>query len=518
MLKDTYYTPPTALDLLIFEKLVSPNHYLRQVKAVIDFERYRSELASCYSPAEGRPTDDPVLMVKLEFLQFHYALSDREVIAEAQVNVAFRFLLDLSIESTLPHPSSLSVFRQRLGAEKHEALFQALLGHAREQGLVKDRLRLKDATHVIANIAIPSTLRLVAETRERLLEAARPFAPEYVAQAEAQAARVRTITADLSDAKRLLQRVNHLRQIVSWAETLPIRPEPPAAEAGRAPQALTEALQLAHKVLADREQVEPHDQVLSAHDPDARRGKHGAYFEGYLLDIAMDAESELITAVNVLPGNGDEAADARVLITQEEQAQGNDVQALSIDGIGFRGRRLREWTDPTDLNLEVFVPPAPLPESRGYYTADDFSLDATGEQVTCPGGVATSRRYRTHGDTGWQYQFEHKTCAGCPLLAKCMARLPKQTGRTVVKNDYAAEYAAAREKALTPEYAEVRRQHPRIERKLGEVVRHHGMRVARYRGRARVKIQAFLTAFVVNIKRLVTLAASARPQPVKASG
>jgi N-acetyl-gamma-glutamyl-phosphate reductase len=46
-------------------------------------------------------------------------------------------------------------------------------------GLVRDRLRLKDATHIIANIAIPSTIRLVAETRDGVLEAAEPFARIY---------------------------------------------------------------------------------------------------------------------------------------------------------------------------------------------------------------------------------------------------------------------------------------------------------------------------------------------------
>ena len=44
----------------------------------------------------------------------------------------------------------------------------------------------------------------------------------------------------------------------------------------------------------------------------------------------MDADSELITQINVLPANGDEAADAVELLRREEQAHGNDVQALSM--------------------------------------------------------------------------------------------------------------------------------------------------------------------------------------------
>lgn len=514
MLKETYYRPPTELDGLIFEKLVPADHYLRKVKALIDFERYRDTLASCYSPDEGRPADDPVLMVKLEFLEFHYNLSDRQVIAHTQVNVAFRYFLDLSIDSTLPHPSLLTVFRRRLRAQKHEHLLQALVGQAREQGLVKDRLRLKDATHVIANIAIPSTIRLVAETRDKLLQAIQPTHPARVAAEQTRATALRDATADLADAERLLQRVNHLREIVTWADTLSTDPAQWAVAAPQVQQAFGEALALAHHVLADREQPEAGDKVVSVHDPAARLGKHGDYYHGYLLDVAMDADSELITAVNVIPANGDETVDAQVLITQEEAAQGNDVQALSIDGIGFRGKRLREWQDPQGLNLEVFVPPPPLPEPTSYFTSHDFATEDEGECVRCPAEQATTRRYRTSNDSGWQYQFRRATCAPCPLLARCMARLPQHNGRVVVKNDYQAEYAAARQKAQTPEYAKVRQQHPAIERKLAELVRVHRLRWARYRKQARVRIQALLTAFVVNIKRMVHLIPSARSQAV----
>jgi len=75
----------------------------------------------------------------------------------------------------------------------------------------------------------------------------------------------------------------------------------------------------------------------------------------------------------------------------------------------------------------------------------------------------------------------------------------------VVINDYAAEYAAARQKATTAGYRQVRREHGAIERKLAEVVRQHDGRWARYRGRARNRIQYLLTGLVVNVKRMVRL-------------
>jgi len=505
MLRASYYTPPSAIDEQVFTALVPDDHYLRRVKTILDFERYRTLLSPCYSATDGRPADDPVLMVKLEFLQFHYRLSDREVIAEAQVNVAYRFFLDLSLESTLPHPSLLSVFRARLGEERHQHIFADVVAQGRDQGLIKDRLRLKDATHVIAASAIPSTLRLVAQTRRRLLEAVRPFAPARVADEEEQATQVRLATSDLPDVDRLAQRVAHLRAIVAWVDDLAGAWPSDDAEAESHCQAVRAILDLAHKVLADRADPEAGDALVSLVDPEARRGKHGAYYTGYALDVAMDADSELITAVNLLPANGDEAADTETLIAQEEEAQGNEVQALSIDGIGFRGDLLRHWQDPDGLHLDVFVPPSPEPVPPSSFPGEAFALDAEGTALTCPGGQQTRHRTRTTPNTGWKYTFPAATCHACPLRAQCLAKPTGVSGRTVIKNDYAAEYAAARAKAQTATYREVRQEHRAIEHKLAELVRRHGARRSRYRGRGRGLIQYLMTAVVANVKRMVRL-------------
>ena len=218
MLKAEYYSAPTDMDRMVFAKLIPADHYLRRLKAAIDFEPLRALVADCYAAGMGAPAEDPVRMLKLSLLQFQYDLSDSQVLRQAQVNVAFRFFLDLSVESALPVPSLLSQFRTRLGEERFERVFNEILRQARAQGLVKDRLRLKDATHLIANIAIPSTLRLVAQTREQLLTAAESFAAAEVAAHRAQVAVVRAATADLSEEQRLLARVTHLRELVGWGE------------------------------------------------------------------------------------------------------------------------------------------------------------------------------------------------------------------------------------------------------------------------------------------------------------
>jgi transposase len=515
MLKSDYYTEPSELDLQIFEQLVPAEHYLRQVKAVIDFEFVRVEVQDCYSESMGRSAIDPVLMFKLEYLQHHYRLSDREVIVEAQVNVAYRYFLDLALSSVLPVPSLLSQFRTRLGAERHQALFDQIVSQARAHHLVKDRLRLKDATHVIANIAIPSTIQLVAQVRTKLLSSAQPYAPERVSVAEAEAERIRQVTADVKDEERLLQRVNHLRQIVAWADEL--QAQLGLTKAADQPNwaRFEAALATAHKLLADQDEPDGKDRLRSATDPEARRGKHGPYYDGYACDISLDPESELLTALNVLPANGDEAADARTLIEAEQRAHSNQVEALSLDSVGFQGQVLRDLSDPTDLNLTVYVPPHSQGiEDTPYFKPADFQLSLDGAQLTCPHHQTTTTRHRNRKDTAWVFHFKRRQCAACPLLDGCMAKVPAKHGRCVSKNDYQAEYEAARHLAQTQAYAQVRRQHPKVERKLAEIVRYHGGRRARYRGRTRLKIQFLLIGLVVNIKRIVRLVGSRRQAPV----
>ena len=510
MLKAEYYVVPTDLDLQVFEKLIPADHYLRRLKAALNFEPFRALVADCYVEGVGAPAADPVRLLKLSLLQFQYDLSDSQVLRQAQVNVAFRFFLDLSLESPLPVPSLLSQFRMRLGVARFQRVFDEILRQGRTQGVGKDRLRLKEATHLIANIAIPSALRLVAQTREQLLTAAEGFAAREVAAPRSQVEAVRTATADLKDEQRLLARVSHLRELVVWGEQWQRRLREAAAQAQplvseEQAAAFAAAVAVAHKVLNDRE-PEAKDKLLSLADREARTGKHGDYYEGYLLEVSRDADSELICAVEVLPANGDEAANATQLIAREEQAHGNDIASLSIDRIGYRGDVLAELSEATDgPQLTVYVPPidwtVPAPE---LFQPDAFTLNDARDEVRCPGGATTRTRKRTRRGHGWQCSFRASQCRTCPLRAQCL-KPDTQRGRSVTKNDYEAQYRAAQQRAQTVAYQDIRREHPRIERKLAEMIRWHDGRRVRYRGRPRVKMQYLLTAAVVNCKRIVKL-------------
>lgn len=500
---DPEYAPKLSdFDHLVYYTTVPQGHFLRKALDAVPWEDFEELLAPYYSRNRGRPAESAVLMLKLEYLRYHHNDSDRGVIDRAETDMAYRYFLQLPVSYGLPDPSSLCVFRGRLGREGFREIFRQVVAAARAQGIVKDRLRIKDATHVLANIAVPTALALVAQTRDKLLQSAEPFAPLLVEGERVQLDTLREETKSRAATDRLATRVAHLKQILIWADQV-AEPEDPAVD--REWRSFLAQRDLAHKILEDQEHPNAGDRIRSTTDPDARRNKHGQWYDGYLTDIIMDADSEIITEINVLPANGDEAGDAVDLVRQEEAAHGNDVQALSIDGAGNDGRLLRELEDPDGLNVDTYVPPRKEPDT-GRFTPEDFQEDTEREVAVCPAGKTSRSRKRHNNRSTTIYEFAMDDCRTCPLMARCLKPLSRRRrGRSVRKLDYQKEHRKMREKATTTAYAEVRREHPKVERKLGEVMNCHGGRHARYRGRWKVLIQELMASMATNIKRLVRL-------------
>ena len=97
------------------------------------------------------------------FLQFLYDLSDRDVEEQCTWNLLFKSFLGLSAEELPPDYTVLCRFRQRLGAEGFQRLFNQVVEQARAQGLVSDRLHIIDSTHMTAKVDL---FRLKKEHRD----------------------------------------------------------------------------------------------------------------------------------------------------------------------------------------------------------------------------------------------------------------------------------------------------------------------------------------------------------------
>lgn len=490
------------IDLEIFEAVLPAEHPLLNAMRVIPWDSFVPVLESYYSANRGQPALAPLIMLKLEFLRYQFNLSDRQVMERADTDLLFRWFLQIPIRFRLPDTSLLTKFRGRLGAEGFKQLFSQLVAYAREAGLVKDRLRLKDASHVIANIAVPTTLQLLAQLRDRLLDRLVEFDPEAVAGFRISADLKREQTAGQEASVQLEARIQLIQDILHCARELL---EPEEARTHRGWGELQKARELAEKILHDQAHPEEGRRTLSVVDGEARRGKHGEWYEGYVVDLMMDADSQLITAVAVLEAGGDEAKNAVQLVRDEQETHGNQIENFSIDGAGFNGEMLRAMEAAEGLNVQVFVPPK-SPVASELYPSSSFTQTADREHVTCPAGEISSYRQRDSRDHGTTFRFKRTQCDGCPFVARCMPKPGTGLfGRSVTKNDYEVEYDRARARAQTQAYREIRREHPAIERKINEVVNHHSGRRARYWGRAKVAAQECMTCFTVNVKRIVKL-------------
>jgi len=126
-------------------------HFLSDLSRAVDFSFVKAALKDFYVDW-GRAPWDPVLMFKMVFLQFLYDLSDRDIEEQCTWNLLFKSFLGLSAEELPPDHTVLCRFRQRLGAEGFQRLFNQVVEQARTQGLVSDRLHIIDATHMTAKV------------------------------------------------------------------------------------------------------------------------------------------------------------------------------------------------------------------------------------------------------------------------------------------------------------------------------------------------------------------------------
>ena len=77
------------------DELVPRDHFLRQVESEVDFDFIYNLVEDTYSPDNGRPSLDPVMLVKISLIQCFYGIrSMRQTIKDIEVNVAIVGFLD----------------------------------------------------------------------------------------------------------------------------------------------------------------------------------------------------------------------------------------------------------------------------------------------------------------------------------------------------------------------------------------------------------------------------------------
>ena len=143
----------SQVQIISVESLVPENHLLRKVDKVIDFGFVYDLVDDKYSKDTGRPSVDPVVLVKMVFIQHLFGIrSLRQTAREVEVNLAYRWFLGFDFTDKVPHFSTISYnFLNRFTPELTEEIFAHILQLALIRGFVKPQTIFIDATHIKAN-------------------------------------------------------------------------------------------------------------------------------------------------------------------------------------------------------------------------------------------------------------------------------------------------------------------------------------------------------------------------------
>ena len=135
------------------ESLVPKNHLVRKIDWALNFQFIYPLIEFTYSTI-GRPSVDPVILIKLVFIQYFFGIrSMRQTIKEVETNLAYRWFLGLSLTEKVPHFSTFGknyVCRFRV-TTLFEQIFLFILEEAVDAGFIHEEILYMDSTRIQAN-------------------------------------------------------------------------------------------------------------------------------------------------------------------------------------------------------------------------------------------------------------------------------------------------------------------------------------------------------------------------------
>ena len=487
-----------------------------------------ADFAEFYCPDNGRDSVPPSLLATALLLQSHDKVSDAEAKARADFDLRWKVALGIEVEDRPFAKSTLQVFRAQLILhDKVREVFESSLRLARESGYLKKRsMRVAlDTTNILGRGAVKDTCNLLADGIVKLLRALAAVEKSSVKEwGKAQgygrylASSIKGEAAiDWSDRKA---RQALLAGIVADADRLlelSRQAQGELSENGEERQRIVDAAELLGQLLLqdiERKSGDggdgvslkngvSKDRMMSVHDPEMRHGHKSSSrrFDGHKAAIVVDTDSQLITAVAVLPGNAPDNLGALELVEQSEANTGVPVQEAMGDAAYGDGATRQTFAD-VGRKLVARMPGRP---DRKHFPKDDFVIDLAAGSCTCPAGQVThtivpagkrtdaaGRVYRLQA-----FQFDGAECRTCPLRSQCIAAKGRK-GRRVLIHPQEGLLQEARALQQSAAYDEYRARRVAVEHRLARLVQ-LGIRQSRYFGRVKTRFQLYLAATVANL-------------------
>jgi hypothetical protein len=462
-------------------------------------------------------------------LHVYDGVSDEEAEARADFDLRWKVALRVGLEECPFAKSTLQLFRAQLILhDQVRAVFQQSLAFARQTGYFRTRqiTAVLDTSYNFGRGAVKDTYNLLADgivTLVRALarhirstpeswaaehDAIRYFGSSLKGEAaidwDDPAERDEFLTGVVADADRLLDCARHI-----LAELAADHPDHTRVREA--------AGLLAHLLVQD---VERHpdgvrlkqgvsaDRVVAVHDPEMRHGRKSATkrFDGHKGAIAVDPESQLITAATVLPGNAQDDDQALDLVEQTE-ANTTGIVEETVGDCAFGTSDTRQVFADAGRKLVAKVPTR---RGQAQFPKEDFQIDLAVMRCVCPAGqesgtvvsISSGKRYGAPDAPLRAFRFDATTCDACPLRPACVRARPGR-GRLVMIHPQEALLQDARAFQRSPAFAAYRALRQVAEHRLARLMQ-LGVRQARYVGRTKTLCQLLLAATVANLTLVAT--------------
>lgn len=434
----------TALEMVTLDQLVPADHLLRKIDAVIDFSFIHERVADLYCADNGRPPLDPTLMFKALFVGYLFGIrSERQLVREIEVNVAYRWFLRLKLTDKVFDASTLSQNRRRRynDASVAQDIFDHIVEQAIAHKLVDGTVLYTDSTHLKAS---------ANKGKYDLAQIARSRADYW------------------SDLDRAI-----------------------------------DAERLAHGQKPMKEKVrepEVKETKVSRTDPDAgymvREGKPKGFF--YLDHRTVDGRLGIVTDTFATPANVHDSIVYLARLDRQRERFDFEVAAVGLDA-GYATAGIARGLENRDI-LGVTGYRRPTSPRPGMMRKSVFAYEDEADGYRCPQGQLLS--YATTDRNGYKhYRSDPDICRTCPLLASCTSNAKAE--RTLTRHVWQESRERTDAHRLTAwGKAVYKRRKETVERSFADAKQLHGHRYARFRSLVRVQTQCLLAAAAQNIKKI----------------
>ena len=441
---------------ITIEDLVPADSLFRKIDELIDFSFIHDEVKHLYSAKMGRPSIDPVVLVKYLLIGFLEGISsERKLEQKIRVNNEYRWFIGLDLDEKVPDHSTISQLRRRKlnGTDLFRKIFERVLTICLERGLADGALVLTDSTHVKANASKKSEIKMQIE----------------------------------KEAAAYWERLNRYEEIErqKLESEGKIKPKKHRQKAETKPKII--------------------EKTVSKTDPESGRLNRPGKPEGmhYLDHQSIDAKNGIIVDVAVTPGNENDCTPYLSRIEHIKKIV--DIKSVAVDS-AYDNSLIHKGLN--ECGITIFTPKKAISDtSKTDFGRTDFSYNEAKDMFVCPNGktLVLRRLQRNESSVTREYKANTKDCKTCPYREKCLT--PSQSCRRIQVNIFEEIVRKHHENDGSPEYkAALRKRAIWSEGSFAAQKRTHNLRQIFRRGIDAAETHCLLSATALNLKRMVKCA------------